>query len=93
MVEIRSIESARQDTSGWQMYLLALWYWTSSHVSLTIAIFGVLMIVVGGTLLRGVHSVFAGMFGVWGATLILLGLAFDTAFRLIAFYQNRKASV
>ncbi|MFB6153655.1 MAG: hypothetical protein ABEJ27_05325 [Halodesulfurarchaeum sp.] len=93
MVEIRALESARQEASGFQMYLLAVWYWTSGHVSLTIAIFGGLMIVIGGTLLRGWHDVFAGMFGVWGVTLIVLGLAFDLGLRFIALYEERKASV
>lgn len=43
--------------------------WRSSL--LTIAAFGVVMILLGATVLTGV---FAGMFGIWGLTIVLVGL-------------------
>lgn len=70
------------------MYLLGVWYWISSHVALTIAIIGGLFIVIGGTILPGVNAIFAGMFGVWGVTLIVMGLFFDLVLRAITLYQN-----
>ncbi|WEL18590.1 putative membrane protein [Halorhabdus sp. SVX81] len=92
MVEIRALNSARQEASGIQMVLLAVWYWTSSHVSLTVAIFGALFMVFGALVLQGVNNVLAGMFGVWGFSFILLGLFFDILLRFIAAWQKRQAS-
>ncbi|CCQ34005.1 hypothetical protein HLRTI_001989 [Halorhabdus tiamatea SARL4B] len=92
MVEIRAVNSAREDASGVQMVLLAVWYWMASHIALTVAIFGALMMVIGATVLQGVNNVFAGMFGVWGFSFILLGLFFDIVLRLIAAWQKRQAS-
>ncbi|MFC4551141.1 MULTISPECIES: hypothetical protein [Halorussus] len=92
MIEVRSLESARQETSGPRMYLLAVWYWIGTHVALTIAIVGALFIVAGATVLPGEAPIYAGMFGVWGVTLIIMGLFFDLVFRGIALYQNRTAT-
>ena len=92
MIEVRSLESARQEASGTRMYLLAVWYWIGSHLALTIAIIGALSIVIGATVLPGDSPVFAGMFGVWGVTLIIMGLFFDLVFRGIALYQTRTAT-
>lgn len=92
MIEIRSLESARQETSGVSMYLLAAWYWIGTHLAITVALVGVLSIVLGATVLPNDAPVFAGMFGVWGVTLIVMGLFFDLVFRGIAIYHDRTAS-
>lgn len=103
MVEIRALNSARQEATGIRMVLLAVWYWISSHVSLTIAIFGALLMVIGAAVLQGqgaapgvyeapLQNILAGMFGVWGFSFILLGLFFDIVLRLLGAWQQRQAS-
>lgn len=103
MVEIRSLNSARQEASGIRMVLLAVWYWMASHIALTVAIFGGIMMAIGAIVLSGppappgvyrppLNNIFAGMFGVWGFSLIVLGVFFDVLFRLIGFYQNWQAT-
>lgn len=77
---VKSLERARTDTTGWKVYLLAAYYFLANNVSVVAVLLGVAMWLFGGTLLRGQpvdvieHHVFAGMFGVWGASIALLGV-------------------
>lgn len=68
------MEKARQEASGVRAYLLGGYYVLSGNMSLAVAAAGVLMIAVGALVLPGRHDVFAAMFGVWGATLVVIGV-------------------
>lgn len=76
-----ALEKANRETSGAKAYLLALYFALAGNLSLVIALAGVVLIALGATLLSGVpvstleHGVFAAMFGVWGAALVLIGAA------------------
>lgn len=75
----KAIQTARRESSGWRMYLLAGYYLLTAKFSLTVAFLGVLLIGFGALVdASGVGennaSVMAGMFGIWGASLVVLGL-------------------
>lgn len=79
----KAIQTARRESSGWRMYLLAGYYLSTTKFSLTVAFGGVLLIGLGAVVHpimdsvgRGSENVevMAGMFGIWGASLVLLGL-------------------
>lgn len=83
------LERARQDTTGYKVYPLALYYFVTGNYSLIVVLVGLGLITFGATALSGYpaaifgipqlqwmsHDVFAGMFGVWGATLVVIGVA------------------
>lgn len=77
---VKALERARTDTEGWQVYLLAAYYFLANNVSVVAILVGIGMWFFGGTILIGEpvdiveHHVFAGMFGVWGASIVLLGV-------------------
>lgn len=91
MVEIRALESARQEATGIRMVLLAVWYWTSGHISLTIALFGVGCVLIGAIVMEHLNATLAGMLGIWGTSFFILGILFDIAFRVIAYRQKQKS--
>lgn len=76
-----SLERASAEASGVGMYVLALYYFLANNFAVVIVIFGFLTIGFGATIMSGIpvdyvqHDVLAGMFGVWGASLIVLGVA------------------
>lgn len=75
-----SLERASAESSGIGMYLLALYYFLANNFSVVVIIFGFGMIGFGATLMSGIpvdyiqHDVLAAMFGVWGASLVVLGV-------------------
>lgn len=87
----KALESARHESSGVRMYVLALYYLLSGNFSLVVALFGVVLIVLGATVMPSVHGVFAGMFGIWGVTLIILGLLAYTILWANQMYAKMQA--
>lgn len=90
-----AIETARRETSGWKIYVLALYYFVARNVAISAAVFGVLQIGLGLLIHvrvgsdEGNISILAGFFGVWGATLVVLGLATYGAFWANKLYGQR----
>jgi hypothetical protein len=82
----QELERAREETEGSSVYALATYYFVTGNYSLMVVLVGVLMTLFGGLIVSGrfavgplgalQHDVFAGMFGVWGATLVLIGATF-----------------
>lgn len=85
----RSLERANAEASGAKRYLLASYYFLANNMSIIVVLVGLGMIAFGATVLSGrpavlfgadaplsvlSHGVFAGMFGVWGATVVVLGV-------------------
>lgn len=80
----RELERGREETSGFNVYLLALYYFVTGNYSLMVVLFGLGMMGFGAFILEGTlaigplsglqHGVFAGMFGVWGASLVVIGV-------------------
>lgn len=70
----RHLERAREEASGGKVYLLAAYYLAASNVTLLIATIGLVMILLGALVVPSWNDVLAGMFGVWGASFLLLGL-------------------
>jgi membrane-bound ClpP family serine protease len=89
---INAMESASQESSGVRMYLLAVYYLMAGNFSLTISFFGVILVALGATVISQYHDVFAGMFGVWGATLFVFGLVMYTLLWVNKLYAQRVAS-
>jgi len=81
----RELERAREEASGASAYGLALYYFVTGNYSLMIVLTGFGLIGFGALLVDGAlaagplsaleHGVFAGMFGVWGASLVVIGVA------------------
>lgn len=95
---LESLSRARADTEGWKVYPLAAYYFLANNVSVVAVLIGLGTIAFGATLLSGVpvgtieHPVLAGMFGVWGASIALIGVAAYTillANKLFARAQSR----
>lgn len=75
------MDTARREADGWKVYVLAGYYLISGNVSISIAVLGGLQVLLGlglnATVAQGTEgnwAIFAGFFGIWGASLILLGL-------------------
>lgn len=68
-----ALESARYESTGYRMYLLALYYLLSGNFSLVVVLFGLFIIILGMTVVESIHPVFAGMFGIGGMALIIMG--------------------
>lgn len=86
------MESARQESSGIHMYLLTAYFLIARKFSLSVVLFGVILIILGATVIRQYHEVFAGMFGVWGVTMIVLGLLAYVLLWANKRYMERVAS-
>lgn len=71
MLEV--IEEARQEATGGRMYLLALYYFLSRNLSVVAVLFGVFLVLLGGLVVPQYHRILAGMIGVWGVTMVVLG--------------------
>jgi len=81
----QELERAREESSGVKAYLLGLYYFITGNYSLVVILFGLALIAFGALILSGrlavgplgalEHQVFAGMFGVWGASLVVIGAA------------------
>lgn len=79
----QELERAREETEGSSVYALATYYIVTGNYSLIVVLAGVFTILFGGLIVSGrfafgplsffQHSVFSGMFGVWGATLVVIG--------------------
>lgn len=75
-----ALERASAETSGVGMYLLAAYYFLANNFAIVLMIFGALTIVWGATIMSGIpiglleHQTLAGMFGVWGVSIIALGV-------------------
>jgi membrane-bound ClpP family serine protease len=89
---IKAMESASQETSGVRVYLLAAYYLMAGNFSLTVSFFGVIVIVLGATVISQYHAVYAGMFGVWGASMFVFGLVMYTLLWANKLYMQRVAS-
>jgi uncharacterized membrane protein len=83
----RQIKRSREESSGWKTYPLAGYYLISSNLLLTLAILGSVLLAIGAFFLPSWNEILAGMFGVWGASLVAIGLG---SFSL--FWLNRKIS-
>lgn len=85
----RSLERANAEATGAKRYLLASYYFLANNMSIVAVLSGIGLMAFGATVLSGrpgflfgpdgplnalTHGVFAGMFGVWGATLVVLGV-------------------
>lgn len=86
----RSLQSAGNEADGVQQYLLAAYYWMSSHVSLTVAVCGVLLIALGASVVSRLNAVFAGMFGVWGAALVVFGVGSHIVLLALDSYRTHQ---
>jgi hypothetical protein len=81
----QELERAREESSGYKAYLLGLYYFITGNYSLVVILIGLGLIAFGALVLTGdfavgplnaiTHQVFAGMFGVWGASLVVIGVA------------------
>lgn len=80
---VHAIETASEEASGWRMYVLATYYLLFGNFSITVIGFGLVMIGVGASLEPLVEAlninspnaaIMAGIAGIWGASLILLGV-------------------
>jgi polyferredoxin len=89
---IKAMESASQETSGVRVYLLAAYYLMAGNFSLTVSFSGVIVVVLGATVISQYHSIFAGMFGVWGASMVVFGLMMYTLLWANKLYMQRVAS-
>lgn len=79
------LERAREETEGTKVYLLATYYFVTGNYSFVVILAGLGMMAFGALILSGelavgpleaiTHDVFAGMFGVWGATLVVIGVS------------------
>jgi hypothetical protein len=72
-VNTTGIERAREQSSGVKMYLLAAYYLAMANLSLTTMLGGVVVVAIGALVLDGLHAVFAGMFGIFGVSFVVLG--------------------
>jgi hypothetical protein len=80
----QELERAREESDGYKAYLLGLYYFITGNYSLVVILLGLGVIAFGALILTGrfavgpldaiTHQVFAGMFGVWGATLVVIGV-------------------
>jgi len=70
----QAMENARLESDGFKQYILALYYLLTMSFSITIAVVGLGFVAFGAFVLPGIHDVMAGMFGVWGISLILFGV-------------------
>ncbi len=85
------MENARLEADGVSRYLLAAYYLLTNTFSITIAVIGVLFIAIGRFVLPGIHDVMAGMFGVWGVSLVLFGVLMYIALWLNKLYARITA--
>lgn len=69
----QALTRAEENSSGFRRYLLVGYYLMASNVSLSTIAAGVLMMLTGWLVVENVHNVFAGMFGIWGFSLVILG--------------------
>lgn len=96
----KAIETASQEASGWRMYVLAAYYLLFGNFALTVALLGVLMVGFGRLLqwigasqdFGGNVPVMAGIFGIWGVTLVLFGIVGYGIFWANAKYAEITAS-
>lgn len=87
----QALESARHESSGAKMYVLALYYILSGNFSLVVALFGALLVVLGATVMEGLHATLSGMFGIWGVSFIILGLLAYTILWANKMYARMNA--
>ncbi|MCU4741260.1 hypothetical protein OB955_06195 [Halobacteria archaeon AArc-m2/3/4] len=80
---VNAIETAREEASGWRMYVLAAYYLLFGNFSITVIALGIVMIGAGASLEPIVDTlnidspnaaIMAGIAGIWGVSLILLGV-------------------
>lgn len=87
------MDTARRETAGWKVYPLAFYYLVVGNIALSIAVFGVIQLVLGYVIdtfyanpdSPGNTAIFAGFFGVWGGTLVVVGLG-----TYAALWANKK---
>ncbi|MFB6150651.1 MAG: hypothetical protein ABEJ40_02485 [Haloarculaceae archaeon] len=78
---VEAFNRASESSEGVRMYLLTLYYLAAGNLSISTMVLGALFIVLGATVVPSINTgmrarpgdVLAGMFGVWGASLIALG--------------------
>lgn len=70
----QALAKSRENSTGYRQYLLASYYLAAGNLSVTTIAVGVFLIALGGTIVAGFHAVFGAMFGIWGATLVLVGV-------------------
>lgn len=68
-----ALTRAQENSSGFKQYLLAGYYVAAANLSLSTIAAGLLMMLFGYLVVENVHEVFAGMFGIWGASLVIVG--------------------
>lgn len=67
------------DLSGISGTLLRGYYFFRRSISMSIALFGVLLILIG-PVVQQFHPIFGGMFGIWGASFIIVGVGIYVLF-------------
>lgn len=96
----RAIETANEEASGWRMYVLTAYYLLFGNFALTVVLFGLLMIGFGRFLqwvastqgFGGNVPIMAGIFGIWGVTLVVFGIVGYGIFWANAKYAELTAS-
>ena len=95
----QAFERAQSETSGVQTYLLAGYYAFAGNFSLVVAVFGLLVVGFGATVLNGTvldgalqHEVLAAMFGVWGTSFFVLGVLIYALFWASDLYARIESS-
>lgn len=87
----QALEAARHESSGAKMYLLALYYLLAGNFSLVVVVFGIVLLVLGATVMESLHPTLAGMFGIWGVSLVGIGLLVYTLLWLNQIYARMQA--
>lgn len=90
-----AIETARRETTGWKVYVLAAYYWIASNLALSAVGAGIVQVAIAFGIDavygpdQGNISVLAGYLGIWGVSMIIIGLVVYAAFWLNRFYGQR----
>lgn len=89
----QAFERADHEADGTKKYLLAGYYALAGNFSLVVILFGLFVIGFGATALNGMfgvleHRILAGMFGVWGTSIVLLGVLTYVGFWLNDLYAR-----
>ena len=89
-----ALELARHEATGWRRYVLATYYILTWRFTLTVAGAGVALIGLGAVFESilsplgfggGIVPTVAGFMGIWGASLVLIGLV-----SYLMFFASRK---
>lgn len=80
----RGPATTERNTTGIGSAVLSGYRLAVSNLALSTVLAGVVIIALGATVIAPLHGVLGGMFGVWGASLVLLGVGAIAFYRLTA---------